>query len=525
MKSTETKDYNIIAHFLKLLKVKHTTGFTSKLYNEHPHKYNMFGLRKMLSEYNIENVGVRINNKEEDIHSLEPPFIAHTGSDFVVVEKITPTKVHYNWQGKQIINTVKEFIDTWSGVILVAEPTPKSIEPFYKENKKNELFNVLQKKYLLISVCILLILSYFSNSLYTNIWANLSLIANFAGIYICHLLVQKQLHIQSNYADKICSLFKESDCNNILDSDSAKLWGVIGWSEAGLSYFISNVFVILLLPQLISYMVLINICILPYSFWSVWFQKFKAKQWCPLCLLIQVLLWAIFIINIALVHIGIPVFSVPDFLLLICVYTIPFILINLSLPAFARAGKIEQITQEINSIKATNEVFASLLKKQSFYQVSKATSNILIGNPDASILITIFSNPHCSPCAKMHQRINKLLKESNGNLCVQYIFSSFEEKVDISNKFMTAIYFEKDKTKCQEIYDEWFETGRTKKEEFFEKYKVDMESEDVNLEFSKHNAWKEETGLRATPTIIINGYKLPDNYKIEDLKYFSKLDL
>jgi hypothetical protein len=26
------------------------------------------------------------------------------------------------------------------------------------------------------------------------------------------------------------------------------------------------------------------------------------------------------------------------------------------------------------------------------------------------------------------------------------------------------------------------------------------------------------------PVILVNGYKLPDNYKIEDLKYFTKIE-
>ena len=30
--------------------------------------------------------------------------------------------------------------------------------------------------------------------------------------------------------------------------------------------------------------------------------------------------------------------------------------------------------------------------------------------------------------------------------------------------------------------------------------------------------------LCVTPTILLGGYKLPDNYKIEDLRYFTKFD-
>ena len=49
------------------------------------------------------------------------------------------------------------------------------------------------------------------------------------------------MHIHSLFADKICSLFSKSDCNNVLESNVAKPWGIFGWSEIGLDYFVSNV--------------------------------------------------------------------------------------------------------------------------------------------------------------------------------------------------------------------------------------------------------------------------------------------
>jgi len=47
----------------------------------------------------------------------------------------------------------------------------------------------------------------------------------------------------------------------------------------------------------------------------------------------------------------------------------------------------------------------------------------------------------------------------------------------------------------------------------------------VEKEFQKHEAWKATTKLTATPTILVNGYKLPGNYKIEDLKNFTEFSV
>jgi len=54
---------------------------------------------------------------------------------------------------------------------------------------------------------------------------------------------------------------------------------------------------------------------------------------------------------------------------------------------------------------------------------------------------------------------------------------------------------------------------------------LDITNPLIEVEFQKHDSWKAITQLRATPTIIVNGYKLPDNYKIEDLRYFTEFNV
>lgn len=511
------KNNNVFTTFLNYLDVKYTDEYANKLYNEHPHKYNLFGLSKMLSDYSIGNAGIKIPDKEKGITELEAPFIAHIGSDFVVIYKITPERVYYIWNQKNLDVPINEFCSMWSGVILYAEPDEESAEPDYKAHHKKEIFNYIQRIVLLAAIFLILILVFIRNDLYKEVVYYLLAAVNLIGVYVGYLLVLKQLHIHSEYADKLCSLFNQSDCNNVLESDAAKLGGVIGWSEIGLGYFITNVLIIVCFPSLIPYMVVINILALPYTFWSVWYQKFKAKQWCPLCLIVQGILWLVFFINLGFGFVQISEINITNILITGLLYLIPMLSVNILVPQVSQNNKIEQITQELNSIKSDEAVFSAMLKKQPSYEVDKNTSSILWGNKDSDILVTVLTNPHCNPCSKMHKRIEQVLSESN-NLCVQYIFSSFSEDLDSSNKFLTAIYFTKEELDRTAIYRDWFEGGRNKKQEFFEKYDM-VENELIISEFKKHQAWVDKTGLRATPTILVNGYKLPDNYKIEDLKY------
>ncbi|WP_352422602.1 vitamin K epoxide reductase family protein [Proteiniphilum sp.] len=513
---------NIFSTFLDLLGVKYTHTFSNKYFNEHPHKYNLFGLSSMLSDYGIENVGVKISDKNE-IRSLEPPFIVHTGNDFAIVEKLTGDQIQYIADNRKLKIPLDEFFTMWTGYTLVAEANTISKEPDYKIHFRKELFSKLRKVTIFSLLVCLLSLSFISNGSYLHWGIVLLLMINAIGLYLSYLLVLKQLHVQNRYADKLCSLFKYNDCNSILESNEAKFFGVIGWSEVGFGYFISNMLILCFLPSFLPLMLLVNVFCLPYTFWSVWYQKFKAKQWCPLCLGVMLTLWGIFITGAGFGYIDFSSISIYSLLVVGGIYVISILTINMAVPMIARSSTVESIQYEINSIKSDEDVFKTLLMRQSRYEVSKSTSQILFGNPDANLLITVFSNPHCNPCSKMHQRINELLKR-NANVCVQYIFSSFNEELKISNKYLLGAFLQKN-GEAKNIYDQWFESGKLNKEEFFKSYPVNTNAQEVMTEFDMHERWKEQSGLRATPTILVNGYKLPDNFKVEDIRYFKNIEI
>jgi len=52
-----------------------------------------------------------------------------------------------------------------------------------------------------------------------------------------------------------------------------------------------------------------------------------------------------------------------------------------------------------------------------------------------------------------------------------------------------------------------------------------MENPKIEVEFQKHKAWQAKNQLRGTPTVLVNGYQLPESYKIDDLRYFADLEI
>ena len=517
------KGQNIFVSFLELLNVRHTKDFSNQYFNEHPHKYNLFGLSKLLSEYGIANAATKISDKEKDLPEIQTPFIAAFGGDFAAVHDVTPDKVSFLYRGDRHIMPVAKFAEAWSGIVLLAEPSPTSIEPDYKAHRKTELLQLLIKALLFSAGGFILLATYLKGAFYTSIGISLLLLVNLMGVFISWQLMLKHLHIQSQYADKICSLFKQSNCNSVLESSAAKLFGVIGWSEVGLGYFLTNVLLLLFAPNLIVYIALINIATLPFSFWSVWYQYTKAKQWCPLCLIVQVLLWSIFAINCICGFIRIPGLGYEEVITLTilgCGYAAAILGLNVLLPGVNTEKTARNLRQSINSIKADEDVFSALLKKQPHYHTD-TKSIIHFGNQEAPLQLTILSNPYCNPCSKMHKRIEELLKKTNNNIGVQYFLSSFKEGWNTTNKYLIAACLA-DTSVAMHIFTDWFEKGVTLRDDYFKDRGFDIEAPEVEAEFQKHEAWRKKTQIRATPTILVDGYQLPENYKIEDLQNFTE---
>ncbi len=289
-----------------------------------------------------------------------------------------------------------------------------------------------------------------------------------------------------------------------------------------MGYFLSNIIVLLLFPQLLGWISIINLLALPYTFWSIWYQGVKAKQWCLLCITVQVLQWLLFVVNLNFGFIHVSAFNIEQIMTIGCIYLILLLLIHQIVLLFANKQRIERVTQEMNSIKANEKVFFALLGEQPCYVVSHNDSHIIFGNP-SKLLVTVLTNPHCNPCAKMHKRIEQLLKKQL-HIQIQYIFSSFSQELEISARYLIAVFLQKSKEERKRIYAKWFEGGKLNKESFFEKYPVNINNSSVIEEFNRHKVWVKTSQMRATPTLLVNGYKLPENYMIEDLKYFTDLE-
>ena len=142
-------------------------------------------------------------------------------------------------------------------------------------------------------------------------------------------------------------MLKQGDCNNILTSEYSQLLGLISWAEIGFSYFVFNLLVILLNPSWVRYLCIMNLFTLPYTFWSIWYQKYKMKTWCILCLSVQCILGSYFITGLFSGYLTFVNFNFIGFGIVGCLFIFCIIIINLLSTLYQQAKQKELVDYPI----------------------------------------------------------------------------------------------------------------------------------------------------------------------------------
>ena len=161
-------------------------------------------------------------------------------------------------------------------------------------------------------------------------------------MYFSYLLLQKSLNIHTKAADRVCGVLEKGGCDSIMSLKVSKLFGVFSWSEVGFGYFGISFVTLLVFPHLWPSLALCNVCCLPYTVWSIWYQRFRAHRWCTLCVGVQTTLWLLFFCYLGggIFHGAFPLKI--DTFVLVAVYVAAVLSLNLLLRFFKNLPSHEE---------------------------------------------------------------------------------------------------------------------------------------------------------------------------------------
>lgn len=517
---------SVTKSLLVVSKVKFTNKYLEDAILSHPEHPSLLCISDTLSgEYGMETIALKI--ELDKLENLPLPcivqFTDHGGVFYVLKELSKDEAAILDEKGEIKSISLREFMERWTGVCLFAEKSEKSGEPGIKEKIVLKRTMNFIKGIALISflVWIVLILFNAQNTENNTIWSAAYFGLKLAGLWMGTMLLWYEVDKYNPSIQSFCAGEKRIDCDAVLNSKFSKLFhkevslGLIGFSYFfGTSlYLLFNGFSTISLVPLVY----LSYASLPFVIISLFYQGLVIKQWCKFCLIVQTVL----VLEVVLVQVA-GLYTYPFYLrhlpLLIAMIFLPVPVWNWLKPLLKSRKEMNQLRRGLKKIKNNPSVLEGLLTKGRKIETNTEDLGISFVNKGAQNHIIKVCNPYCEPCAKVQPILDELVR--SGKINLQVLFTATTNEEDRRNKPVRHFLAlnEMDVFRAHEAMNDWYSSKDKDYGEFAKAYKLNGELMKQDSKISAMHKWCQAEKITHTPTIFINGYELPIEYSVEDLK-------
>lgn len=492
----------------------------------HPFYPSINSITDLFNHFDIENVAIEVSVNRETFSQLPDTFLAQikeVENDRLVV--VSKRKDHVKLvfdKKKSKILSLDEFFKLWTGIVVAIEKSEYKIG--------NESSRVRNFKKIIYTITLAIFVYVFLLGKPT-IFQLVHFAISCLGIYISYLIVQHELGLNSKVLDKFCSVQnRRTNCDAVLNSKGATIFGLIKLSDVGLVYFsgLSLTWMMLLFKgsDFTSAILLISTLSIPFTFFSIYYQMKVVKSWCPLCLSVVGLLWVqfgslflssnypqnLFAIDSSYIYLA------AAFILLIALWSIIW-------PLLKKEQELQRLEIEHNQFKRNFNLFNTVLNSSaSITNVSISNLNELVfgnKNENAPLQLMVITNPMCGFCKESHAIVEKLLKRDIPEL---QIIIRFNVKVDDTDAIGTQIAWRlielfdtTGEANCLKAFSDNY--GAVNGDVWINKWGISSNPKYLS-QLKSQKDWCTINKLNFTPALLINGKLYPKEYKRIDLLYF-----
>lgn len=519
----------VLRLIVKELKLAVTQNSILEELQKHPNPYSLVAFSDVLDHWFVANSAYAVNVNEMLSSSIPLPFIACLkDGEFALINNIDQQTVvisNDRWNNHRL--DLSEFKKYYRGTILAFSKDSSSGETDYVDKRRKEISKGLRLPFLVSTSALIFLIASVSHLIPVfNLSASavFLLLIKSAGLAISLLLLVQSLDANSAIIKKICGTDDTKSCNAILSSKAAKLTKDISWSEIGFFYFAGTWLALICNGNnqpVIKLLEIFNLFCLPYTVYSIYYQWRIAKQWCVFCCLVQVLLWLEFIcfapqltntITLTGLHQGANK--------IIIALLVPIMLWVFLKPLLIDSKYLATLKPELYRFKYNQEFFKNIIEKELRYDLLNDDDTVVIGNVEAEHTITIVSNPFCHACAEAHKIIDELI-DIRDDVKVQFVFLTRIYAIELDKKILTHFMELKshyDDAGVKKALKSWYNQDEKNYERWQQVFPVNSFS-NFSETIPKNKEWCKAAKITGTPTVFINGRKLPNPYKPEDIKY------
>jgi hypothetical protein len=521
---TERNALQSVKYLLRITNVKVSSIGLREELCLHPDFPSLVAVSDALSQWGISNLATRLNRHQ--LKEIPLPALAYLNVRGGVLSPILAVDSEYvEWidtlEGRKK-ESLSSFEQVWDGTTLLIEANGQSGEVNFDGNHKQDLLTKFRALFLVLGslTCLVLLLNLkwdIAQSEGLNFY--ILLCTKLSGIILSGLLVWQSMDANSPIMNKICHFGNGSDCNSILQTSAAKVTSWLSWADVGLIYFLGGIitlfFALLDNISVVHWLSVLSILSLPYTVYSVWFQYYVVKRWCPLCVSVQVLLWieSYQFIN-QMQHYSFALES-GVLKILIISFTIAAIVWTTIKKPLTDGIELFDLKRELQKIKYNEDYIQHIFRSAPKIVPIFEDMNVLtLGNPKSKNVLTVVTNPLCRPCSIRHEEINSLI-ESFTDIQCRFIFLGSPEALDIASVVLNS-----GKHKQRELINSWYQNIDQNREEWIKKNTNTKESNETT--FQLHRRWCDLANVTVTPTVFLNGVKLPDAYEIKDITKLTR---
>jgi uncharacterized membrane protein len=483
----------------------------------HHHSYpSLLSISETLKYFDPGMEAYKVNTGS--ILDLSPPFLAHCPREeggLVIVESVQQDKTitWYSALAAKRTDTIEKFSTNWSGIVLM--PGTK------RSHKRRSLHGMagqwkLPRHLLLPFFAAFLLISFFLIQAPPVPVTTFFVFALAAfGIYASWLLILQTVSMEEG-GQGVCKDSKRISCDSILQSKAAKLFGVFRWADIGFVYF-SWVLLNILFSNdkqaLLAFLSVVSTLAVGYPVFSIFYQSFIARKWCVLCMVVQVLLIAHFLLLL-------PFLSIPSLPVIFILQTSLFLLASIFILGFLYPFIRHSVHFRLNrklveAVKEDPIVLRQLISSQASVDTTALPMDLLLGNAEAEHKLIFVSNPYCAHCAKTFVRIERLYRKFPGRLSVNIVFKiPASEKHAAAARAMIDLYFQ---AGSDSAIDGWLELYQNPKKNLAAPAEETAAGISYNTILESHQVWCDSNGIKSTPTLVYNKNILPNFLKVDDL--------
>ncbi|WP_298314123.1 vitamin K epoxide reductase family protein [uncultured Aquimarina sp.] len=480
----------------------------------HPNYPSFQSITDTLDYFNIDNIAVEV--PIDALDQLPKSFVSLVKKDNTeeivsVINKNGSIQLKHS-DLKNTKFTYEEFKKIWVPKVIAVEHNTGKSAIFSKESLiQNVLFGAL-----LVSSIIALVFKPF------DLYQILFLLLSISGVVFSLFAVRESLGIQSNTMHQFCTSVGNSNCGDVINNNTGKLFKNFSLADASIVFFgILTIYQLfygfdstLLLPTLIG---------IPFIVYSIYSQAFIIKKWCAICIAISTISTGLIVVALLGLSFNFTLVSIAAFVMVSALATLGYIHVKENMVE-NKDYKGDNI--KLNHFKRDRQIFDYLLSISDKIEDNTSIANeIVLGNPNAKFKIVSLTNPMCGYCKGAFEAYTRVLRTMSEQLQIVIRLKVSLDDLDnqatqISLRLM-ELYHDNGSDSFINAYSEWF-NDRTFST-WIKKYGTPKNSEHHIGVLKNQSEWAEKNNLFYTPASLINTSIYPKKYSYDEFFHFTSM--